>query len=379
MQGYPFLTLLGNALEALEVARNLPPTAANIVRLTNEFGGEVARWAFTQVNLRSRAKNKFALADSMLFDPDALEMATPEATARFHASLFPTGTDVYDLTAGIGADTIALARRGPVKAWEIDQERFEYLQHNLGVHGVEAHCVQGDCFQAVWGEYLYTDPARRSGGEKLRALEDLIPNPLEIAERAQVVKLAILKLSPMLHDKEFDRISPHRVFVGTHDQCSEGLALVGTEASGGVRAHHVPSGEWLEPSDEWVPETDHSEQFFYHAHPAAIRCGGLQSLANKFGLELLGDSNGYLTGATAIDSPWLKTYQVVTECKGDVDVLRKTLVGLDAATPEIKSRAGIDGDSLRKKLKLKGKRTLSVAAYNVDKSLRFVILDPFRP
>ncbi len=147
--------------KALELAAGRSPTAREIQRVADQTSSEAAAWAFGQWDLRARAKSKFKLAEHMLFTREALEQATNEALAAYHARLFPAGSLVVDLTAGIGADLIALARRGPTVGFELDEERAEYTQHNLVVHGLDAKVNVMDSSNAFGHEFAYADPARR--------------------------------------------------------------------------------------------------------------------------------------------------------------------------------------------------------------------------
>src|SRR5688500_1564819 len=108
---------------ALDLAEGQAATAPNIERVSREVGAEAARWAFLQWELRARARAKFARADEMLFTREALEQATHERVAEYHASRFPHDELVVDMTAGIAADLIALAKRGPAIGYELDSER----------------------------------------------------------------------------------------------------------------------------------------------------------------------------------------------------------------------------------------------------------------
>ena len=117
-------------LEALADAPSLTPK-----QLAAKHGDEAARWALMQLDLRKRATKKFGdLANKMLFEREALEQATSLAVARYHASQFPQGGPVIDLTAGLGGDTLALAERGPVVAYESDHSRAQLLEHNLYIN-----------------------------------------------------------------------------------------------------------------------------------------------------------------------------------------------------------------------------------------------------
>src|SRR5579862_2583969 len=93
---------------ALETVRGWEPTAANLSKAGKLLSPELARGAFGQWELRRRAKAKFERAEEMWFGREALEQATHEQVARYHASLFPAGALVHDLTTGLGGDLIAL-------------------------------------------------------------------------------------------------------------------------------------------------------------------------------------------------------------------------------------------------------------------------------
>src|SRR5437016_14004934 len=89
---------------ALELSKGLADTASNIHRVGRETSVEASAWAFTQWALRKKAAGKgFPKAEVMLFTREALEQASHFSIARYHASCFPTGVLVGDLTCGIGS------------------------------------------------------------------------------------------------------------------------------------------------------------------------------------------------------------------------------------------------------------------------------------
>ena len=82
---------MSQGLQALAMVKGQLVSPANIDRAARQFGIETVQWAFTQWDLRSRAKAKFSAADDMVFTREALEQATSERVAAYHASLFPQG------------------------------------------------------------------------------------------------------------------------------------------------------------------------------------------------------------------------------------------------------------------------------------------------
>lgn len=359
-----------NALQALEMSRDLPATPNNIARVSRTLGDEAARWAFGQWDLRKRAKAKFTRTDEMLFVREALEQATHERVAAYHASLFPQGALVADLTTGIGADLIALAQRGPAIGFELDSERAEYARHNLGNLAATVH-IQDSLAADIEATYAFADPARRVEGRRTLNLDEFSPAPREIADRFANLTLGVIKLTPMLRDEDLESLGKGLEFISFGGECREALVLAGRDAPTGRWAVHVETGERL-PAHDPIENTETPGAYLFDADPAAIRAHALGAL----GLATLGDSNGYLTGDDLLPSPWLRPYRVLYHGKADAKTTRAALRDLDAATPELKQRgAGLDLIKERKTYAMNGKRPLSLAIWPVGRSLRHTILE----
>lgn len=360
---------------ALALAKGLAATASAIESVSLETGVEAARWAFLQWELRAKAAGKFELADQMLFDRDGLEMATHERVAAFRAARYHEGSRVADLTCGIGADLIALARRGNVVGFEVDAQRAAMARHNLSVHGLSGEVVEQDCLGAAWDfEYAFADPSRRPGGRRTLNPADFLPDPVALAQRFEQLKLGAIKLSPMLADSFLESLGGRLEFLSYGGECREALVWLGREAVPGRYAVHVESGERLE-AGEPGPLTEEPGEWLLEADPAAIRAHGLGTLSSRFNLRELGDSNGYLTGEPAA-SPWLRSFRVLHHGPADLKRTTAALRELGAGTPELKQRgAGQDLIALRKKLKREGSRRVALAIWVVGKSLRHTVLE----
>ncbi|HSH95893.1 MAG TPA: hypothetical protein VK968_17235, partial [Roseimicrobium sp.] len=258
-------------LEALELARGKRLSAGALERVARATDVESAAWAFSQWDLRSRAKTKFAKADEMLFVREALEQASHEAVAAYHASRFPYGALVTDMTTGIGADLIALAGRGPVVGFELDPERAAYARWNLAVYGLDGSVVVGDSVVSMPPvDYAFVDPARRVEGRRTLRLESFSPNVAHLRERLSTMKLGVIKLTPMLSDADLLSIGVGVEFVSFSRECREALVFLGSEAKPGVSAVHLESGQRVLrcPPGETAVEPG---EFFFEADPAAIR------------------------------------------------------------------------------------------------------------
>lgn len=336
---------------ALRLAEGRPARPKEIDRVAAQTSVEDAIWAFSQWDLRRRARAKFAAAaDAMLFDRDGLEMASHEALAAHHASRFPTGATVADLTCGIGADLIAFARRGPALGFEIDPERADYARHNLRVAGVMATVETQDGLEAAALDYAFCDPSRRAEGKRIANMVDYHPDPHRVAERFRQARLLGFKLSPMAADRDLESLGGRLEFASYGGECREALAWIGPEAPPGRFAVHVESGETI-PAGSDPPATDQPGRFILEADPAAIRAHCLGELSEAFGLRALGDSHGYLTGDHAPATPWLSPYEVLACHPADLKRTRMALRELGGGTPIVKSRAPrVDVAELRAQL-----------------------------
>jgi len=361
---------------ALELSFGLDVSASAVARVAKQTSDDAAAWAFGQWELRRRARAKFELADRMLFLREALEQATHEAVAAYHAGLFPTGQLVADLTVGIGADLIALARRGPTLGFELDAARVELAEHNLGVHGLSSDIRTADCLEGDWlFEYAFADPARRIEGRRTLDPTEFAPNPQEISDRYRDLRLGAMKLSPLLPDSFLEALGPRMEFVSFGGECREVLIVSGKEAVPGRFAVHLESDELMENSDP-PPVLAEPSEFFFDTDPAAIRAHCTGTLCATFGLSALGDSNGYLTGEQFVSTPWLRSYRVLYAGKGDVKATRKALRDLDGHVFEVKQRGvRADVDKIKRELSGDGKNHLSLVLWPDGPSVRHLLVE----
>jgi hypothetical protein len=356
---------------ALEAARGLQPTAKNISRLADEFGPEKSSWAFNQWALRAKARAKFEQPDEMLFTQVGLEQASHESVAAYHASLFPNGAYVADLTCGNGGDLRALSKRGPAVGYELDATTASYAGHNAP----GARVVNEDCLTIDWDfKYAYADPARRVGYRRTLDPDAFSPNPRILAERMKALEFGLMKLSPMLQDDFLLEISPNIEFVSFEGECREALAWIGHAPEFGFRAVNAQTGDRLDSGGR-AGTSDEPGEFLFEADPAAIRAHCLPTLCERINGLLLGDSNGYLTSNSFSECSWLRGYRVLEHGSFDVKRLRVTLRKCGGGTPEIKTRVKTDVIELRKKLSMEGEGRPIVILYASGKSVKFAIAE----
>ncbi|KPM51484.1 hypothetical protein ACG83_35910 [Frankia sp. R43] len=151
--------------------------------------------AFSQAELRARARAKFSHPERMFFTRPGLEQASSERAAAHRAVRFAGLGRLADLCTGIGGDLLALAGEHPVLAVDRDPLHLRMAVHNAtagrephsGSHeppevhespevheAHEAHEVrpwEGDVRDADLSgiDGVFVDPARREGDQRRSA------------------------------------------------------------------------------------------------------------------------------------------------------------------------------------------------------------------
>lgn len=351
-------------LRALEMASGREAKPGEIERVGRDTSADAASWAFQQWALRERARAKFSNPEAMFFDRDGLEMATHEVVAAYHASRFPEAIAVLDMTAGIGADTLALLKRGPVEACEADPKRAELLRANIGQEP-----FVGDGSERL-GEfdYVWLDPMRRGGGKRLSA-EQYEPNPWAIREQLHEKKLVGIKLSPMVHDSLLEELGQEIEFISFGGECREAIVWLGEQAVPGIRATQIETGETLARIEE-EPQSDEADHFIFEADPAAIRVHAL----GQFGIPRLGEHPGYLTGSDHIVSPWITAYQTLWQGAFRIPKIQEACRELNLKITAVKKRgADIEPEEIRKKIKANTGEPVVLIVYGFERKLHAVL------
>lgn len=347
-------------------------------QLVAKHGDEAARWASAQMELRGRAKKKFGeLAEKMLFEREALEQASSFQLARYHASHFRGASEVWDLTVGIGADSLALAAVSTtVTGYEIDPVRAELARFNLSNRNFEL--LEADGFEALrrsCPDYVWADPDRRSAtGRRLTKPEDYSPDPAELAGKLKHSKLAGIKLSPLLPDDYLESLGGSLEFISYQGECLEAIIWLGDQLEKPKRQAVIlqPPSEpiRIEATSNLPLQTDQARQYIHDCDPAVVRAHCLAG----FDFTQLGDSPGYLTSDNSETNPAYKTYQVLAST--NQNSIKKELRRLNATIFEVKQRGvGLDPARLLREVNVKGENPLSLIAFRVGQSIRYLLAE----
>jgi predicted O-methyltransferase YrrM len=198
------------ALGLIAAHQTQPP--AQVALALHKTHPHISAQVATQVALRQAVAHKlpeFVAAGCLLLREPA-EQATHQAVASGRG--FPKGRLAVDLTAGLGADTLALAGRfDAVVAVEPDPMRAVLLRYNLGVLGVRNVSVTETTAESWLDQnlnarvdFVFIDPARRTDkNPKAIRLADCAPDVLGLLPQLRVLGAETwVKLSPLFEASE---------------------------------------------------------------------------------------------------------------------------------------------------------------------------------
>ncbi|NMO01402.1 class I SAM-dependent methyltransferase [Gordonia sp. TBRC 11910] len=333
------------------------------------------------VRYRRRARVKLRDAQDMLFTDDALQQATPTTVASLRAAeigaRFP-GSLVADVTCSIGAEVRELVARQDISGVvgsDIDPVRLAMARHNVP----GATLLRADALTPTSrADVVIADPARRAGGSRTFRIEDLQPSLLGLlttyGEQPLLVKSAPgIDYLALRARFGFDgQVQITSLDGGVREAClwndvaSEGLAaqratVLRSRPDGTVGVEEITSAESddapVAPPGDWIIDPD----------GAVVRAGLVRHYAARHGLWQLDPQIAYLSGDAV--PPGERGFRVLEQVGVAERALRTALAARDCGTLEILVRGlDVDPDRLRKKLKLKGSRPLTLVMTRIGKS-----------
>ena len=352
---------------ALESASHLPDDRlTRLQRLRRLWPPDLATAIMELLELRKRARAKFSDADQMFFTPEGLEQSTGDLIANYRASCFPANVPLLDACCGIGGDAMALQTRGPVLAVDSnptavactlanirlnlqyarqmkDQVSIELINKDQVIQIAGEQEVFGVCTdvttldlprlrQRGFGAAFF-DPSRRidttQGRRRARNSEDYLP-PLSWSRALCAAFPDVgVKVSPAIDDTvltELTREYGSVEFISAQGECKEAVLWFGgptmslptppvqNRSSAFFCATVLRTGQipaTLAPSTYDLPPSCTPLAWLYEPDPAVIRAHLVATLCQRLDLVPLDAQIAYLTGNTAIQTPFATAYRVL--------------------------------------------------------------------
>lgn len=265
-------------------------------------------WLADQHKARLKAIAKlpeWVATEGVVLPPVAnLEQASGAETAAFKATLV-SGTRFADLTGGVGADTLAMARTFS-EGYYLEQDAMlcRLAQHNfplLGAAHVQVLHKEASEWTTLYPppDVLYLDPSRREDGRRLRSFDTYSPAPAPILEAALSRGcICLVKCSPM------DNIP---TLLQQFHACNEVyIVAVGREVKEvlllfrpGASSEECPleavmlGRTWdrflFTASEEKQASVAYAmpQRFLYDLHPALMKAGAFRLAAMRYGVQKL--------------------------------------------------------------------------------------------
>lgn len=333
-------------------------TLAVLTRLRKNYPADIAAAALETTVLRQKAIHKFSRADQMFLTSDALQQATHEVVAQYHARLLAPFTTLADLGCSIGGDLIHMAQQADTVGIDRDPVRLLMARHNVRVYGAAAEVVQADLTRPLplhQIEAAFFDPARRDESRRIFSVQDYMP-PLD-----QVLswpfRAVLVKISPGVQLEELAHLPCGIEFVSYAGDLKEALLHLGDLRFAGLRATCLPDGGTLYPQQlDAPPVIDQPRRYLYEPDPAVIRAGLFGELLAHLKLEAyrLDETIAYLTGDEPINTPWLRWWSIDAWLPFNLKKLRSLLAEAGVGSVTVKKRGSpITPEELQKQLKLK--------------------------
>lgn len=356
---------------------------ADLGRVRAVFGDRSSALVETTM-LRRRAAGKLDDPARWLLTDEALQQATATAVARHRAQRL-TGRTVHDVTCSVGAELDVLTAVCPVTVGsDLDPVRLAMARRNVP----GAHLLRADALTPVTragaGVVTLADPARRAGGRRRHDPAALLP-PLPDLLTAHAGRDLVVKCAPGLDFGALEftgEVEVTSLDGAVREAClySPGLAEPGvrrrasvlhTGPGGAVRAQTYTDAE---PGDV---DPAAPGQYIVDPDGAVVRAGLVRQYAARHGLWQLDPQIAHLTGDRL--PPGVRGHRILARTTVKDKALRAELTRLGAGSAEILVRGvQIDPDVLRRRLRLRGDRSLSVVITRIGRSGVAFVCEPVR-
>ena len=390
----------GNWLDSPEVERALAkveglrdPLAVSS-RLRTSLPPPLARAAASLHQLRGKAHGKAMDPALRFLTPKGLQQSSAGPVAAYRAQriaeLAPDSL-IWDCTAGIGADSLALRRRGlRVIASDLDAQTLACAASNLAQLGPVHWVVRADARQPPCeADVVLLDPDRRPQGTREGHTERWSPPLNSCLALALEHRGACLKLPPGMDTARLTGLgkAAHGLqwislggqlremalwtgnLVGDLGGQREALVL-GPEGQRGTLRGEPEELQALDPGQlgavKWLAEPD----------PAVIRAGLVGPLARKLGLRPIGPRLAYLGGDQRPSSPLLRSWRVLGTSTLDPKRVRALLREHDVGTLTVKKRGHPDdAQTLARRFKGPGRQPGLLAVARLERGHAALLLE----
>ncbi|RJQ12316.1 MAG: class I SAM-dependent methyltransferase [Dehalococcoidia bacterium] len=324
-------------------------------RLRGEYGAPHSRAALALVAGRLSAAAKFTDAGRLILDREAAEQATAEAVARWTARRFAGARRVADLGCGAGGDALALAEIVPVLAVDRDPDRVAMTHANAAIRRLTERLDvrEGDALDPLPADIdaVWLDPARRDGSGRTLDPEAWSPPLFKSVYIASTVARAGIKAAPgldLVHVPDGCEVE----FISHRGGLVESVLWFGEAVSARRRATVLPQGASVagEPDTGSTP-LGAPGRYLFDLDASVGRASLIDIVAPTIEAWRLDERTAYLSGDTAVTSPFARRFRIMDTLPFAERRLRDVLRSLGASRVEVMRRASpVDTNALERRL-----------------------------
>ncbi len=352
-------------------------TLTLLTELRRQFSAVQAGALLTLARLRQRAAAKFPFAEQLFLTAEALEQATAWPIAEHRTAWldrYAAPGTILDLGCGIGGDTLALAQRRLVIAFEQDSVRLRFAQANAEILGLDK---QIEFRQADWTERLanghlptaaaaYADPSRRAAGRRIFSLYQMQPPLPTLLQLQQKIPAVAVKVMPGVQAAELPEHCGVE-FISHAGVCKEAILWFGELAVQPRWASiHTATGWQSISAGGKTPPLGLLQpgQFLHEPDPAVIRAGAFDELCQRLSAFLFNAEIAYLVSPHLKLDPLVQTFLIQEVHPFSLKVLNQRLQALGIREVELKKRGfPVEPEELRKRLKLPSRGRAGVVIF----------------
>jgi SAM-dependent methyltransferase len=338
--------------------------------------GELGRLALDQVLLKRKALAKHPDGDRLWWTAEALEQSTPRPVAEHHARRFAGSSVVLDLGCSVGGDLLPLAQVAPVLGVDLDLARLLLARANADERCVAAGLVQADVTTLEPRGLVFADPARRGSGR--RRFDPAAWSPrLDLVLSWPTTGIGV-KVAPGI---DYDAL-PHSLeveVVSLDGDVKEAVLWGGSLRRGAARtATLLPSGAQLVAGAP-TPRVAAPGRYLLDPDGAVVRAHLVAEVAQLVDGWLLESTIAYVSAAESPATPYGKWFEVLEVLPFSLKGLRERLRAHDAGPLVVKKRGtAVEPDTLRRQLKLRGSREVTVVLTRQEGRQICLIVRPLR-
>jgi SAM-dependent methyltransferase len=387
--------LIGSAADAwLQWAgTSTLPLTAKVAYLRARLTPEQTHRVLEQIELREKARTKFAAAGRMFFTSRALEQATDEIVAAHKAARFSASGRMFDLCCGVGGDLLALARRGETVGFDRDPIMATIAEANARLLLGETTAAEGrkrcpevhvrDVSTLDVGECdaWHIDPDRRPSGRRTTRV-DLHEPSTEVIEHllAQNTDAAI-KLAPAARMPAAWSERAELEWISRGRECRQLVAWFGDLARDASHRRATVLGPAAAETRSFTgtphlepPLADRVGRYVLEPDAAVLAAKLDGALAAQHGLAAIAPGIAYWTGEQAIADPALGCFEVQEVLPFRLKPLRTLLRARGIGQLEIKKRGvAHDPAELRVQLDLAGENSATLLLVPIEKRVTAIL------